>query len=221
MKLFVLVIAVGVLLGYLAGGRLSHFESLRLRLWGLAIVGLGIQFVPLPEGDVGTDLLVRTMVLSASYTLLVAFAAVNIRIRGMALLLIGLACNFAVIAANGGMPASAEALRDSGQEDVLELLREDGAAKHHLMTEDDVLTLLGDVIPVPQPIGQAISVGDAFMYAGLIWLILGAMQGRTRSTIQAELERRRGKHRLGAPRRSTQDDFGFLPPGARRSGTAR
>lgn len=222
MKLFVLVIAFGVLLGYLMGGRLSHFESIRLRLWWLAIVGLGVQFVPLPEGDVGTDLIVRTIVLSASYTLLVVFAIVNIRIPGMGLVLIGLACNFAVIAANGGMPASAEALRDSGQEDVLELLREDGAAKHHLMTDDDVLTFLGYVIPVPQPIGQAISVGDVFMYAGLIWLIASAMRGRTPSTSQAEPERRRGKHRPGASERATaQDDLGFLPPGARRSGTAR
>jgi len=222
MKLFALVVAFGVVLGYLTGGRLYHFESLRLKFWWLAIVGLGIQFAPLPEGDVGTDLLIRTIVLSASYTLLVAFALVNIRIPGMVLVLIGLACNFAVIAANGGMPASAEALRDSGQDDVLELLREDGAAKHHLMTDDDVLTFLGDVIPVPQPIGQAISVGDVFMYAGLIWLIFGAMRGRTPSTSPAERERRRGKHRPGAPARSsTQDDFGFLPPGARRSGTAR
>jgi Family of unknown function (DUF5317) len=222
MKLFAVVVAFAVLLGYLTGGRLSGFEAMRLRLWWLAIAGLGIQFVPLPEGAAGTDLLVRTIVLSISYTLLLVFAAVNIRVPGMALVLIGLACNFAVIAANGGMPASAEALRDSGQDDVLELLREDGADKHHLMTDDDVLTFLGDVIPVPQPIGQAISVGDVFIYAGLIWLIVGAMRARTPSTSREEPEPRRGKHRQGGPARSTaQDDFGFLPPGARRSGTAR
>ena len=221
MKLFVLVVAFGVLLTYLTGGRLSHFESMRLRLWWLAIVGLGIQFAPLPEGTVGTDLLIRTIVLSASYTLLVVFAAVNIRIPGMVLVLVGLACNFAVIAANGGMPASAEALRDSGQEDVLALLRDEGADKHHIMTDDDVLTFLADVIPVPQPIGQAISVGDVFIYVGLIWLIVGAMRGRTPSATQAELGRRRGKHRPGGSGRPrTQDDYGFLPPGARRSGTA-
>ena len=89
MKLFVLVILFAVLIGYLIGGRLSGFESMRLRLWWLAIVGLGIQFVPLAEGTVGTDLLVRTIVLSASYTLLVVFAAVNIRIPGMVLVLSG------------------------------------------------------------------------------------------------------------------------------------
>jgi Family of unknown function (DUF5317) len=220
MKLFALVIAFGILVGYLTGGRLSRFESMRLRWWLLAIVGLGIQFVPLPEGTTGTDLLVRTVVLSASYTLLVVFAAVNVRIPGMVLVLIGLACNFAVIAANGGMPVRAEALRDSGQEDVLALLEEDGAAKHHLMTDEDVLTFLGDVIAVPQPVGQAISIGDVFIYTGLIWLIVAAMRARTPSASPEEPGRRRGKHRPGGSARSAPDDLGFLPPGARRSGTA-
>jgi hypothetical protein len=221
MKLFALVIVFAVLVGYLTGGRLSRFESMRLRWWWLAIVGLGIQFVPLPEGTEGTDLLVRTIVLSLSYTLLVLFAAVNVRVPGIVLVLIGLACNFAVIAANGGMPVRAGALRDSGQEDVLALLQEDGAAKHHLMTDEDVLTFLGDVIAVPQPVGQAISIGDVFIYTGLIWLIVAAMRARTPSASQEEPGRHRGKHRPGGSARSTaQDDLGFLPPGARRSGTA-
>jgi hypothetical protein len=221
MKLFVLVIGFAILVGYLTGGRLSRFESMRLRWWWLAIVGLGIQFVPLPEGGAGTDLLVRTIVLSVSYTLLVVFAAVNVRVPGMVLVLIGLACNFAVIAANGGMPVRAQALRDSGQDDVLALLQEDGAAKHHLMTDEDNLTFLADVIAVPQPVGQAISIGDVFIYAGLIWLIVAAMRARTPSTSPEEQGRHRGKHRPGGPaKRTPQDDLGFLPPGARRSGTA-
>lgn len=219
MKLFALVILFGVSVGYLTGGRLSRFESMRLRWWWLAIAGLGIQFVPLPAGSSGTDLLVRTLVLSLSYTLLVVFAAVNIRVPGMVLILIGLACNFAVIAANGGMPVRAQALLDSGQEDVLASL--ENAAKHHLMTDEDTLQFLGDVIAVPQPIGQAISVGDVFMYTGLIWLIVAAMRARTPSASLEEPGRHRGKHRPRKSARSkAQDDFGFLPPGARRSGTA-
>lgn len=222
MKLFALALVFAVLLGYLTGGRLSRFESMRLRWWWLAVLGLGLQFIPLPEGEAATDLVVRTIALSASYSMLVVFAAVNVRIPGMALVLVGLVCNFAVIAANGGMPASAEALRGSGQEDVLALLQQVGADKHHLMTDDDVLTFLGDVIAVPQPIGQAISVGDIFIYAGLIWLIVGAMRGSTRSTSLVGSGPRRGKHRRGGSGRSAaQDDFGFLPPGATRSGTSR
>jgi Family of unknown function (DUF5317) len=225
MKLLLAVVVVSVFLGYVFGGRLHRLEALRPRWWGLAILGLGIQFIPLPGGDVGTDLLVRTAVLSLSYTLLVAFALVNVRMPGMFLVVIGLACNFAVIAVNGGMPASAEALIDSGQEDVLADLRDEGtdlADKHHLLTDEDELTFLADVIPVPLPIGQAISIGDVFVYVGLIWLIVAAMRGWTPSERPEESKPRRGRHRRAAtPEAAVEPDFGFLPPGAKTSGTGR
>lgn len=220
MKLLLAVVLVAVCLGYSFGGRLHRLEALRPRWWGLVIVGLGIQFVPLPEGVAGTDLVIRTAVLSLSYTLLIAFALVNVRMPGMLLVVIGLACNFTVIAVNGGMPASAQALTGSGQEDVLASLREQSEEKHHLLTDDDQLTFLADVIAVPQPIGQAVSVGDIFVYAGLIWLVVAVMRGWTPSARRAGSGPRRGRHRQGAMQEpEVPPDFGFLPPGARTSGT--
>lgn len=218
MKLLLGVVLVSIYLGYLFGGRLKRLESLRPRWWGLVIVGLGIQFVPLPEGTAGTDLVVRTTVLALSYTLLVTFAAVNVRMPGMVLVLLGLACNFTVIVVNGGMPASAGALINSGQREVLESLRNEGADKHHLLTEEDQLTFLADVIAVPQPIGQAVSIGDVFVYAGLVWLVIATMRGWTPSE---GLRRRRGRHRPGAAKEEPEvrPDLGFLPPGATRSET--
>ena len=220
MKLLLAVVLLSVYLGYLFGGRLHRLEALRPRWWGLVIVGLGIQFIPLPAGGTGTDLIVRTGVLALSYTLLVTFAAVNIRMPGMLLVLIGLACNFTVIAVNGGMPASADALIDSGQEDVLASLRTEGADKHHLLTDEDQLTFLADVIAVPEPIGQAVSVGDVFVYAGLVWLVIATMRGWTPSEGSEASRRRRGRHRPGATTEAeVRPDFGFLPPGTTRSGT--
>jgi Family of unknown function (DUF5317) len=221
MKLLLAVVVVSIYLGYLFGGRLKRLEALRPRWWGLVIVGLGIQFVPLPEGTAGTDLVVRTAVLALSYTLLVTFAAVNIRMPGMVLVLIGLACNFTVIVINGGMPASAEALIDSGQPDVLESLRNEGADKHHLLTDEDQLTFLADVIAVPEPIGQAISIGDVFVYAGLVWLVIATMRGWTPSKRAAGSRLRRGRHRPGAAKEELEDrpDLGFLPPGTTKLGT--
>ena len=222
MKLLLAVVVISVFLGYVFGGRLHRLEALRPRWWGLVILGLGIHFIPLPEGASGTDLVIRTAVLSLSYALLVAFALVNVRMPGMFLVVIGLACNFAVIAVNGGMPASTEALIDSGQEDVLAYLQQEGAQKHHLLSDEDQLTFLADVIPVPQPIGQAISVGDVFVYVGLIWLIVATMRGWTPSARTAGSRPRRGKHRRGAMREpEALPDFGFLPPGATTSGTGR
>lgn len=196
MRLFVSVIALAVVLGYVFGGRLSRLERLPLRWWGLAIAGLGIQFLPLPEGGSGNDLLVRTGVLALSYTFLLVFALANVRLLGMPLIVLGLACNGLVIVANGGMPVSEDALGDSGQASVIRLLVDEGADKHHLMSEDDVVTFLADVIAVPGPIHQVMSVGDVLVYVGLIWLTVAAMRARTPSSSLAWM-RFRGKHRRG------------------------
>jgi hypothetical protein len=222
MKLLLAVVVLSVCLGYAFAGRLHRLESIRPRWWGLVILGLGIQFIPLPEGVAGTDLAIRTVVLAISYSLLIAFGLANVRMPGMSLVVIGLACNMTVIVVNGGMPASAQALTDSGQEDVLAYLQDQGADKHHLLNDDDQLTFLADVISVPQPIGQAVSAGDIFVYAGLTWLIVAAMRGWTPSARPAGSRPRRGKHRPGAGQEpEAPPDFGFLPPGARTSGTGR
>ena len=199
MILFVSVILLSVLIGYLVGGRLRGFERLYLRHWWLAPIGLGLQVLPLPDARHGTDFLVRMAVLGASYALLLLFAAINIRIRGMPLLLVGLTLNAVVVIANGGMPASRHALEVSGQTAALKHLTADEGAKHHLMTSADHLTPLADVIPIPQPVGQVASIGDVFVYAGLVWLIVAVMRGRTgEQAPHQEGWRYRGRHRPGS-----------------------
>jgi hypothetical protein len=156
-------------------------------------------------------------VLGFSYALLLAFAVVNVRLPGMALVVLGLACNAIVIMVNGGMPVSEQALVDSGQPDVVGMLIEDGADKHHLLDDDeDVLTFLADVIAVPEPVSQVISIGDVFVYAGLIWLTVAAMRGR----IPSSKPRRRppGKHRRGAAA-TALPTLPAPPPAARRWGS--
>jgi hypothetical protein len=220
MRLLASVIVLAVALGYVFRGRLAQLKRLRLRWWGLTLAGLGLQFLPLPEGRGGTDALVRTGILAASYALLVVFAMANLRQTGMPLVALGLACNGLVIVANGGMPVSVDALRDSGQSDVIRLLIDEGADKHHQLTDDDVLTFLSDIIPIPEPIGQVASVGDVLVYAGIIWLVVAAMRERNPSWGSAAPAQTRGRHRRGAPiavrepppRRES-------PPPARRSGT--
>ena len=69
MKLLLAVLVLSVCLGYLLGGRVHRLEALRPRWWGLVLLGLGIQFIPLPEGVTGTDLVIRTAVLALSYSL--------------------------------------------------------------------------------------------------------------------------------------------------------
>jgi Family of unknown function (DUF5317) len=171
MTLILGMMLLAVLAGYLMGGRLGNFASLKIRWLPLALIGLVLQGLPLP----GRWPLV---LLAASFVLLFAFCVVNIRIVGFPLILVGVVLNVAVIAVDGGMPVTAGALEASGQVDTTSALIHAGGAKHHIATSDDALMVLGDVIGVPQPIGQAISVGDLFTYGGVAVLIAMGMRPR-------------------------------------------
>ena len=54
----------------------------------------------------------------------------------------------------------------------------DSYVKHHLADGDDRALFLGDVIAIPPPIAQAISVGDFYTYGGVAVVIVAAMRRR-------------------------------------------
>ena len=108
MKLVAIGLVLGIAVGYMLGGRLSQLSELKPRLAPLALVGLSLQLVNPP----GAWPLVFLIV---SFVLLVVFTVANLRIVGFAAILAGVAMNFAVIAINGGMPVSREAIVASGQ----------------------------------------------------------------------------------------------------------
>jgi uncharacterized protein DUF5317 len=182
------IVLVSIGLGYALGGRLSGFERLRLRWWPLAFLGLALQLAPVPAGPATASLI-------ASYVFLLMFTLANVRAPGIPLILIGLALNLAVIAPNGGMPVSRDALVRSGQASTLEDLRSGGGVKHHLEGPGDVLRPLSDIIAIGAPIDQVASVGDAFVYAGLIWLVVVVMRGAKRADPAPPWMAYQGKHR--------------------------
>jgi hypothetical protein len=100
----------------------------------------------------------------------------NIRIVGFPIILVGIAMNFLVIGLNQGMPVARHALVSSGQADTLDDLISNPYPKHHLASDDDFVGFLGDVIGVPQPVGQAISIGDLFTYGGVGVVIVAGMR---------------------------------------------
>jgi hypothetical protein len=171
MKLAAFALLLGLVAGYLLGGRLFGLSDLRIRFAFLALAGLALQFVN-PPGRWPFVLLI------VSFVLLVTFTLLNIRTTGFALVLVGVAMNFAVIAINGGMPVAREAIVASGQRDTLEGLVHRRAAKHHLVREDDRLLFLADVIAVPPPVGQVISVGDLFTFGGVGVVVASSMRRR-------------------------------------------
>jgi hypothetical protein len=178
MKLVALSLAIAAAVGYLLGGRLSRLSQMKLRWGPLALLGLMLQLVNPP----GRWPLVMLLL---SFVLLTVFTLVNIRIAGFALILAGVVMNFAVIAVNGGMPVERDAVIASGQAGTLTPLTEHRGVKHHLAGPDDRLLFLADMIALPAPVSQVISIGDIFTYGGVTIVIAASMRRREQTPHRA------------------------------------
>jgi hypothetical protein len=183
MRLIAATLILAVLIGAVLGGRPARLSLADVRWRWAAVVGLVLQAVPFPAALEGLEL----PMLYLSFALLVAFAVSNIRLHGFELIAVGLLLNFLVIAINAGMPVSRQALVASDQLDSLEYLKRYGGAKHHLAGPGDHLAALGDVIAIPAPIAQAISVGDIFTYCGAALFVVLGMTGHLMRTERPRL----------------------------------
>jgi hypothetical protein len=164
----VLVLAIAVVLALIipavTGGSYTRLLDVKWRFGPLLFLGLAIQifleFYDLPVKywhNVGFGLLV------ASYVLVLAFAARNLVIRGMGVVLIGISCNALVIVANQGMPVKIPAAwtADANNEWV------EPTVKHHPQQPDDRLRFLSDIIVLNEPFDTVISFGDLILAVGL------------------------------------------------------
>lgn len=217
----VLIIAVvGLVAGLIAGGSVRNFERIHVHWWGAATAGLALQVIPLRRW-LDDDVAVAALV--GSYVFLLTFVWVNRRLPAAPLLLLGLTLNMAVIALNGGMPVSEAAIRAAGgSSGMLPSAIDDG--KHHLMTSSDVLAPLADVIGLPPPIATVLSIGDVFLYAGIVAFTVIVMRGRFAENRRPPVwfPMYRGKHlppERRLPRRSRPGEEPRLAAGS--SGTSR
>ena len=178
MPLIPTLVVFAVVIGYVLGGRLRGFEDLRINRWGLAIGGLALQLIPAFAIGTIPASVTGPVMLALSYTFLVVFLFSNRWIPGAPVMRIGLLLNLAVVLVNGGMPVQPQAIESAGGDPYS--LMQASPTKHHLMTEDDVLWQLGDVIPVPPPFADVLSIGDVLLYGGLVYTIVEIMRGRRR-----------------------------------------
>ena len=170
-------IAAGVLIGRIRGGRVRTIATADLRGVSFLAVGAAIQVVGVlfVSGGAGIALLVL------SYGFIGAFTAVNLHRSGMGVVLVGLAMNALVIGINGGMPVRSEAIVAAGIAEHDEIDDLEIGGKRHLEDEDDTLTFLGDIIPVPIPfakLSQVISFGDLVLVVGVADVIANLMRPR-------------------------------------------
>lgn len=167
-------IPIGIVAGYLLGGRLERLGDVRFAWGWLAIGGLFAQVIlfsgPVAEavGELGPALYVA----STAAVLLAVLR--NWRIPGLVLVALGAASNLAAIAANGGvMPASPEAAA------ALEAQAGPGFSNSVVMA-DPALRPLTDIFVLPGwvPFANVFSVGDMLIGVGVAVVIALGMRRR-------------------------------------------
>jgi MFS family permease len=192
-------IALGLILGLVAGGHLTNLAYIRLQRLGLLFAAVFIRFgteTMLNAGFPPAELL-RLPLLGSSFALLLLALWPNRTYPGIGLAFIGILANAAVIVVNGGyMPIWEPSLQLAGLESS------DLTALHYILPaplDANFLLHLGpfaDVIPIPLPVvANVASVGDAFLTLGLAFFLFAAvvrvppaLEEETRIATQARLD---------------------------------
>jgi MFS family permease len=165
-------IALGLIAGLLAGGRLTNLTEVRLR-W-MAVIFLAVVVRYGTEAALSRDIpaaeTLRVPLLVTAYAILLVGLWVNRRQPGLAIAFVGTLSNAVVIAANGGhMPLWEPSLAAAG------LTPTDLVGPLHVLLPPAIdasflahLGPLADVIPIPVPLVRNVaSVGDVVISLGL------------------------------------------------------
>ncbi len=163
----------GLLIGLFRHGNLGNLAHINLKGRWLILGALVVQLLIFPLGHSAPLLQTGTEYLHfLSYFFLLMFIVLNRHYLGFIITGVGLALNIIVISANGGyMPASAEALRNAGLDQVAAILE---SGIHHgntiLMNADTKLNFLGDIFSAPKyiPFSTAFSIGDILIGLGIV-----------------------------------------------------
>ena len=146
-----------------------------LRGWMLLAAGIATQAA---AGRIGGPEATTPLVL-ASYALLLVFAAMNLHLVGMGVVMIGMASNAMVIGLNDGMPIRPAAVVAAGLATPDEAQRLRADAKRRPEQPSDRLVVLADIVPVP-PLREVVSFGDLAIGVGVADVIVHLMRGRDR-----------------------------------------
>lgn len=171
MVLTPLVIAIGLVIGFLRGGKLDAVLKNRVAAWPLLAAGVVLQTL----GET-FDLPGRTVIVSAGLLCLVGCAMSNIHIPGAAVAGIGVTLNLAVLVVNGHIPVSFDALTAFGNDVTINPA---ATGLWQIESDDTSLSFLGDIVPTPV-LHTPISFGDLIMLAGLLVIAMNVvLKGQT------------------------------------------
>jgi hypothetical protein len=173
-------VLVALLIALLAGGRMRNIDQIDLRAPWLLIAAFPIQaaVVKVPADKAPWLSPAAPFLVVISYLILLYALARNWHLWGFRIALLGIALNFLVVVANGGlMPTSVAATRAVGAGELADQLESGRYGKNAVLTAETRLSFLADIHPLawPYPRPCVISVGDVFITLGLALFIFQAV----------------------------------------------
>ncbi len=188
-----LAVFAALAIGLATKGRVRNLAQLRIQWWPLLVLAVVLQAYAV--GHWATDSLgpipLRSGSFVATHVLILGVAAVNFRLAGFRLVILGAAANLAALLANGGlMPVSAEARVAIGHQATVDALATGTAVMGSkgvvLPAAQANLWILTDifVLPPPFPLPAVASVGDVLVALGVGFLIIKTMHRVAKSEIE-------------------------------------
>jgi len=196
MWLLVLTVAIAAIVVIVTRGSWERLFHLPIKGSLFFFAGLFIQ-IALEYIDFAPDRIETTGygLLMLSYVFLLTFCLINLPLRGMGVIAIGIALNVIVIGLNQGMPTRAVGLDAEGNQIEKPI---EQSVKHRPASDEDLLGFLGDEILLPRPFDTLISIGDIVLAIGICELAYFGSRTRRRRQ-RASRTPRRTSTRSSAP----------------------
>lgn len=169
---FVIIVSIVGILALITGGNIKNLKNIRFKLSGLVLVALLIKMVTNTDlrYSLGISDVIAPVLYSGSLALITIFIILNVRLRGLLLVGLGLISNLLAIVSNGGyMPVKSEYLYLTATAGEMDKLNQGLPVYNYIATGPHTkLYYLSDILLMPDGIliSRIFSIGDVLITIG-------------------------------------------------------
>ncbi len=177
--MFIEAVVLGLLAGWLRGGRSLNIGNLEFRGWVLIVIAFLLQMLPMLLGRMSWMAHNGPVIAFSTLVLVFFIVMLNGRKPGFWLVALGAVLNILAMAFHGlKMPVYLPGLRSAGHTELLESITNNAVLNYTGLEQlSQWGDYLGKVIVLPHfyPLAQVITAGDLLISVGIFLFVMGQM----------------------------------------------